>query len=30
MRIDLHGAGDSLTGHWYIEDRDGPIVGRRR
>jgi hypothetical protein len=30
MVVDLHGHGDSVTGHWYIEDRGGPIMGKRR
>jgi hypothetical protein len=30
MIVDLRGRGDSLTGHWYIEDRGGPILGKRR
>jgi hypothetical protein len=30
MVVDLRGQGDSLTGHWYIEDRDGQVLGKRR
>lgn len=29
MRLRLRGIGDSLTGRWQVDDRGGPVAGRR-